>query len=121
MKQPSRIEQARRRLQTTRLVVGPWAHFPWGRRLAGRDFGPDAVSRIDELQIRWFDHWLKGSDTGLLAEPAVRLFDMGRNAWRDFRAWPEARTTLYLAGGGRAAIDEVDGALEVVEIGRAHV
>ncbi len=100
--------------ETTRLVIGPWAHFPWGRRIAGRDFGPDAVGRIDELQIRWFDHWLKGRDTGLLTEPAVRLFDMGRNAWRDFRAWPASRTTLYLAGGGRASIDEVDGTLEVV-------
>ncbi|MDB5406777.1 MAG: hydrolase CocE/NonD family protein [Rhodospirillales bacterium] len=100
--------------ETTRIVVGPWAHFPWGRRLAGRDFGPDAVGRIDQLQIRWFDHWLKGIDTGLLTEPAVRLFDMGRNAWREFGAWPESRTTLYLAGDGRASIDETEGALEVV-------
>jgi putative CocE/NonD family hydrolase len=98
--------------ETTRLAVGPWAHFPWGRRLAGRDFGADAIGRIDQLQIRWFDHWLKGIDTGILAEPAVRLFDMGRNAWREFRAWPETPTTLFLAGHGRAALDEEEGTLD---------
>jgi hypothetical protein len=100
--------------KTTKTIIGPWAHFPWGRRIAGRDFGPDAVSRIDALQVRWFDHWLKGRDTGLLAEPAVSLFDMGRNAWRDFSAWPATRTTLFLAGSGRASIDEMDGTLQVV-------
>jgi putative CocE/NonD family hydrolase len=95
----------------TRLVIGPWAHIPWGRQLGGLDFGAAAVTDIDRLQVRWFDHWLKGSDTGLLAEPSVRLFDMGRNAWRDFGAWPAGQTALYLAGSGRASVDEADGAL----------
>ena len=43
-----------------RLVVGPWPHMPWGRRLAGTDFGREAAGLVDRLQLRWFDHWLKG-------------------------------------------------------------
>ena len=94
----------------TRLVVGPWGHFPWGRRVAGYDFGPDAANPIDRLQIRWFDHWLKGIDNGIAAEPPVRLFDMGANRWRDFDAWPAADTSLHLQSDGRAANSE-DGRL----------
>jgi hypothetical protein len=36
------------------LVVGPWAHLPWGRKVGALDFGPEAVSPIDRLQVRWF-------------------------------------------------------------------
>jgi len=94
----------------TRLVIGPWAHFPWGRRIGGQDFGPDAVTDIDRLQVRWFDHWLKGGSAPL-AEPPVRLFDMGAKNWRSFAEWRARALTLHLAGSGRAAIDETDGAL----------
>jgi len=95
-----------------RLVVGPWAHMPWGRRAGGVDFGPDAASDIDKVQIRWFDHWLKGHDTGLLDEPPVRLFEMGTNAWRDFPAWPRSATELRLVGNGLASIDDQAGRLQ---------
>ena len=43
------------------------------------------------MQLRWFDHWLKGIDSGMLAEPPVRLFVMGANVWRDEAEWPLAR------------------------------
>jgi hypothetical protein len=94
-----------------RLVIGPWPHMPWGRRLAGIDFGPEAASSIDRLQLRWFDHWLKGRNTDVLAEPAIRLFEMGRNEWRDFAVWPAHATELHLAGNGLAAVDERAGRL----------
>jgi uncharacterized protein len=95
----------------TCLVVGPWAHFPWGHRIGGQDFGPHAATDIDRLQVCWFNHWLKriGAAPG---EPPVRLFDMGGpKNWRGFAEWPARALTLHLAGSGRAAIDETDGAL----------
>ena len=55
------------------------------------------------LQLRWFDHWLKEIDTGMLAEPPVRLFVIGANVWRDEDEWPLARavdTPWYLRAGG---------------------
>src|SRR5882762_4629825 len=32
----------------------------------------------DEI-IRWYDHWLKGQDTGIMDEPPVRYWLMGAN------------------------------------------
>ena len=31
--------------------------------------------------LRWYDHWLKGLDTGIMDEPAVRIFVAGSNEW----------------------------------------
>jgi len=95
------------------LVVGPWVHIPWSRRVGALDFGPEAESTIDALQVRWFDHWLKGRDSGLLVEPRVRLFEMGGEGWRGLDAWPAAPAhALYLAGGGPGGIGEGHNALQ---------
>jgi hypothetical protein len=94
----------------TRLVVGPWLHFPWTRWVAGTDFGAEAAINIDSLQIKWFDRWLKGaSDTQ--DQAPVRLFDLGAKQWRDFSAWPTSTTTMFLSASGRAARDDSDGLL----------
>jgi putative CocE/NonD family hydrolase len=94
------------------LVIGPWAHIPWSRRVGAIDFGLDVESAIDEMQIRWFDHWLKGDEAGLLDEPRVRLYEMGGGRWRTFDHWPGAPArALYLKSTGRASIVESDGAL----------
>lgn len=94
----------------TRLVVGPWAHFPWGRRTGMRDFGADAITTIDQQQIAWFDRWLKDDPTPT-PERGTCLFDMGADLWRTFDSLPAAEATLHLSGTGRAAIDPRDGTL----------
>jgi putative CocE/NonD family hydrolase len=95
-----------------RLVVGPWTHLPWNRRVGSVDFGPEAESSIDELQVRWFRHWLEGLDSGLLDQPAVRLFEMGAGSWRTVDRWPDPPGhALYLASDGLAAIAESSGLL----------
>jgi predicted acyl esterase len=53
--------------------------------------------------LRWFDHWLKGMDTGILEEPAVRVFIVGANEWRSAERWPipgTQWTPFYLHAGG---------------------
>lgn len=42
--------------------------------------------------LRWYDHWLKGTDTGMMDEPPIRLLVQGTNEWRDENEWPLART-----------------------------
>lgn len=42
--------------------------------------------------LRWFDHWLKGVDTGIMDEPPIKLFVMGINKFRYENEWPIART-----------------------------
>jgi predicted acyl esterase len=49
--------------------------------------------------LRWHDHWLKGLDTGIMDEPAVRYWVMGANEWRTGTDWPLPETQwtkLYL-------------------------
>jgi predicted acyl esterase len=45
----------------------------------------------DEV-IRWYDHWLKGRDTGIMDEPPVRYWLMGANEWRTAADWPLPQT-----------------------------
>jgi putative CocE/NonD family hydrolase len=42
--------------------------------------------------FRWYDHWLKGVDTGIMDEPSIRVFVEGLGQWRSEREWPLART-----------------------------
>jgi uncharacterized protein len=97
--------------QPQHLLIGPWGHLPWGSKLGAVDYGSEAQNPIDEIQIRWFDHWLKGIDTGLLAEPTISLFEMGSNSWREFESLPREQITYYLASDGLASIREDSGML----------
>ena len=97
--------------QPQHLLIGPWAHLPWGRKLGAIDYGAEAQNPIDEIQIRWFDHWLKGKDTGLLSEPPISLFSMGSNRWREFDRLPNDQKVFYLASDGLASIREDSGML----------
>jgi predicted acyl esterase len=47
--------------------------------------------------LRWFDHWLKGNDTGFLAQPPVRYFLPGASTWHTAAEWPlpETRWTPF--------------------------
>jgi predicted acyl esterase len=42
--------------------------------------------------LRWFDHWLKGMDTGIMDEPNVRLFIQGANDWLEADNFPIPHT-----------------------------
>ncbi|MGB3615025.1 MAG: CocE/NonD family hydrolase [Elainellaceae cyanobacterium] len=98
--------------QPQHLWIGPWPHIPWGRRVGDLDFGPEAVSPIDRLQLRWFDQLLKGKASGILKDEPVRLFDMGRNRWRSHPQFPSSEPIAYwLTSDGLAGISEASGAL----------
>jgi putative CocE/NonD family hydrolase len=88
-----------------KLVVGPWIHLPWQQKVGEVDFGPEAVNPIDELQLRWFDYWLKGKSNGVDSDRPVRVFVMGANKWRTADDWPIPGTRFteyYLHSGGAA-------------------
>ena len=101
-----------------RLLVGPWGHIAFSTPTSGgtgdADFGPESVIELQETLLRWFDHHLRGLDTGLLDEPPVRLFVMGDDRWRDEPGWPLERAVtreLYLHSGGAANSSAGDGTL----------
>ena len=100
-----------------RLVIGPWAHGYNGGVYPERNFGlmaMDAVADVTGMQIRWFDHWLKGQANGVLDDQPVKLFIMGLDAWREEADWPLPDTHYekwYLHSEGRANSAAGDGLL----------
>jgi putative CocE/NonD family hydrolase len=91
-----------------KALIGPWGHvFPeWGVPGPRINFMAQAV--------RWFDHWLKGIDTGVLDEPPVTVYmqeydppdrkrTLTSGQWRSERSWPPAgakEEKLYLGPNG---------------------
>ncbi|MBU7584019.1 MAG: CocE/NonD family hydrolase [Nostoc sp. TH1S01] len=105
-------DMAARCTQPQHLLVGPWAHLPWGRKVGEVDFGATAASPVDRMQIRWFDQFLKDIDTGLLQESSICLFEMGSNIWRTFPSLNTANQKSYfLSTTGLASIREDSGIL----------
>ena len=96
----------------SKLIIGSWAHGAFTNPIGEMNFGfGSSAAFIDlqidfmSLQVRWFDHWLKGIDTGMLNEAPIKLFVMGTNVWRDEQEWPLARaveTRYYLHSNGHA-------------------
>ena len=88
----------------SQMVIGPWEHGV-SREVGDMDWGEAALVDTNALALRWFDYWLKDMDNGLDHEPPVKVFVMGRNAWRFENAYPLARARprpLYLHSAGDA-------------------
>jgi putative CocE/NonD family hydrolase len=116
LREHARSEKARR---AQRLLMGPWAHLlpysiPTSKGTGDVDFGPAAAIELHAIQLRWFDHLLKGVNNGALDSAPIRLFVMGDNCWRDESEWPLKRTRyteIFLRSGGRANSLGGDGVL----------
>jgi uncharacterized protein len=78
------------------LAVGPWFHNSAAVGL-----------RLQELQLEWFDRWLKGVDNGIeRTRRPLHVFAHGDNRWYDAASYPLEGTrvkTLEHDGGGTLA------------------
>ncbi len=94
---------AARRAQ--KLIMGPWPHGLGGRTLGAMDFGEAAAVAMEPIYKRWLDRWVRDEPNGIDREPAVRIFVMGVNAWREDDEWPPREAeprAYYLASEGDA-------------------
>jgi putative CocE/NonD family hydrolase len=94
-----------------KLLVGPWLHMPWAPT-SSNVVGCEPTT-VDDWQLRWFDQFLKGRETGVMDSP-VTLYVMGAETWHDFASWPppDSRPTAwYLHSAGRANSRFGDGEL----------
>ncbi|HEU0221362.1 MAG TPA: CocE/NonD family hydrolase [Paracoccaceae bacterium] len=88
-------------------ILGPWIHkYPHFAK-------PNPIGFLQEMR-RWWDRWLKGIETGVEADPAMRLFLMDSlrpQPWYDSRpgrwiaesTWPSPNiraSILHLGPGG---------------------
>jgi len=88
----------------TKILVGPWIH--------GGSLG---FSELNEIQLRWYDHWLKHKDNGIDTDPPIRIFVMGADVWRNENEWPLARTKFtkfHLGSQNGANTAAGDGSLD---------
>lgn len=86
---------------TARLLIGPWAHADG---TTGAGLPADGVPSLNQIQLRWFDHYLKGMNTGIAEIPQVTSYDWGTHHYETHSDWPDPRTSvqrLYLRGGGQ--------------------
>ncbi|MFJ6084268.1 CocE/NonD family hydrolase [Streptomyces sp. NPDC092369] len=95
-----------------RGLIGPWSHQYPDRGLPP---GP-AIGFLQET-LRWWDHWLKGKDTGVMADPLLRSYvsdshppatvhDTLPGRWVGEPAWPSphVKTTTYGLRGAPAIV-----------------
>jgi uncharacterized protein len=101
-------------------LMGPWGHkYP---QIA--DPGP-GLNWVEE-EVRWWTHWLKGVDTGIMDGPMLQVYLENKTAsevwpkdtpgrWVAEPSWPSARiiaTTFHMNRGGLAAEPQGESVLE---------
>jgi uncharacterized protein len=105
-----------------RILIGPWPHNV-NTLMPGSDFGHDSQILFRKTQLEWFDQWLKDKDVPMMSKPAVRIFVMGSNQWRDETDWPPKGTRMvrfYLESGGHANSLTGDGMLTTDRAARSE-
>lgn len=83
-----------------RLLVGPWAHVDAS---SGAGLPRDGVPSLASIQLRWFDRWLYGMNTGVGRIPKVTQYAYGRERYVTQPDWPDPRLKprrRYLRGDG---------------------
>jgi len=93
-----------------KLLMTPSGHGPLAGDLAYP--GADRTEIAGAEELRWFDHWLKGADNGIMDEPPVNYFMMAaarkgaystQNRFIHAANWPPASREVryYAAPGGK--------------------
>lgn len=70
--------------------------------------------------LAWYDHWLKGADTGIMDGPAVRYVLPGAQGWHTCQSWPPAaqyRQWALCADGGLAHDEGAPGTRDYLTLG----
>lgn len=101
---PLLFENLQRRGVPTKMIIGPWNHL---QASGGEEVGKAGLGSLDELKLRWFDHYVKGiADPALNADiPPITYYEQGTGAWRTAKTWVgDRRAASYkLTGTSKAA------------------
>src|SRR3954454_9784521 len=96
-------------------LIGPWSHhYPHD------DIPPGPAIGFLQECLRWWDHWMKGADTGIMHEPMLRVwmmdsveprpsYDLRPGSWAAEPSWPspnveEQQLVLGADGLGRGGV-----------------
>jgi putative CocE/NonD family hydrolase len=107
---------SRRKKCFQKLLIGPWPHrINTTSRFGAIDFGDEGIINLFEVQRKWFDFWLKGSDDEIVMEPPVRFHVLGAREWHSDVRWPPSRVRMmnfYLHSRGSANTKDGNGRLD---------
>lgn len=80
-----------------KLILGPWGHTDQSHsRVGDYDFGKEAAPDLQNMYLRWFDHWLKGRENTIVEEPLVQYFVMFSNRWMKGDTYPIPGETDFI-------------------------
>ncbi|WP_183093993.1 CocE/NonD family hydrolase [Nocardioides stalactiti] len=105
---PLLFEKLQRNGAPVKMIVGPWDHLQGS---SGALVGDAGYGSIRELQLRWFDHWIKGRPGHLGEIAPVSYYEQGSGRWVRKQKWVADDLTArsyVLSGtaaqGGRAGV-----------------
>jgi len=82
-----------------KLMIGPWYHTTAGAGLTADDGSSPVhdtkgtlLPSLNNLQLAWFDRWLKGMHNGVDKFPAVETYYLGAGKWAPDKRYPASRT-----------------------------
>jgi putative CocE/NonD family hydrolase len=83
---PLLFEKLRERGVPTKLIIGPWDHLQGS---SGAQVGDAGYGSLAELQLRWFDHYVKGMpDPSLDSDIApLTYYEQGTGRWQTSQDW----------------------------------
>jgi putative CocE/NonD family hydrolase len=107
---PLLFENLQKRGVPTKMIIGPWNHL---QASGGTEVAKAGLGTLDELKLRWFDHYVKGiADPGLDSDiPPITYYEQGTGAWRTARTWVGDRTASTYLLSGSSATGGTDGGL----------
>ncbi|GAA2361813.1 CocE/NonD family hydrolase [Saccharopolyspora halophila] len=120
---PMIFDRLRQNGVPTKMILGPWDHL---QASSGSAIAEAGHGTLQELQLRWFDHYVKGvPDPGLSDIPPLTYHEIGSGEWRHAQDWigEQRATTFNLSGsslpgrpGALTAGDADDGASPVAPV-----
>ncbi|MDQ6523072.1 CocE/NonD family hydrolase [Nocardioides sp. LHD-245] len=103
---PLVFERLQQRGVPTKLILGPWDHLQGS---AGAEVGKAGYGSLAELQLRWFDQYIRGIDGQLDRIAPLTYYEQGSGAWVRKAKWIDddlAARSYRLSGsaavGGKA-------------------
>ncbi|MDN5745596.1 MAG: CocE/NonD family hydrolase [Nocardioidaceae bacterium] len=81
---PLDFERLQRNGVPVKFILGPWDHL---HRSSGPDVGQAGCRPLNELQLRWFDHYLMGRDGKLDQISPLTYYEQGSGHWVRKSKW----------------------------------
>jgi putative CocE/NonD family hydrolase len=84
--EPMLFDNLNRRGVPSKIVIGPWNHLQASGGVGLSDAG---YGSLEELQLRWFDHYVKGMPDPTLDSsiPNLTYYEIGSGQWRHSSAY----------------------------------